>query len=98
MLKGKDKEPGFYNRYTKEQLILRDHLAVDRTVLANENTFLAYVRTALTFFVSGITFVHFFGYILVEIIGWIFIPIGVSIFIAGWLRYQRMQKTLKILE
>lgn len=98
MLKSKDKEPGFYTRYTKEQLILRDHLAVDRTVLANENTFLAYVRTALTFFVSGITFVHFFGDWIVEVLGWLFMPIGVAIFIAGWLRYVRMQKTLKILE
>lgn len=98
MLKGKDKAPGFYTRYTKEQLILRDHLAVDRTVLANENTFLAYVRTALTFFVSGITFVHFFGDLIVEVLGWLFMPIGVAIFIAGWLRYVRMQKTLKILE
>ena len=35
------------------QLILRDHLAADRTVLANERTFLAYIRTTLTLFVAG---------------------------------------------
>ena len=34
-------------QFTAEELILRDHLALDRTRLANERTLLAYLRTAL---------------------------------------------------
>lgn len=39
-------------------LILRDHLAIDRTVLANERTLLAYGRTALTLLIVGFSFLH----------------------------------------
>ena len=34
----------------KENTFIRDHLAAHRTDLANERTFLAYIRAALTFF------------------------------------------------
>ncbi|MFH0907332.1 MAG: DUF202 domain-containing protein [bacterium] len=44
---------------TREQMILRDHLAVDRTDLANERTLLAYVRTSLAFLVTGASALHF---------------------------------------
>lgn len=32
---------------TRGEPLLRDHLAVERTILANERTYLAYIRTAL---------------------------------------------------
>ncbi len=44
---------------SQEQMILRDHLAVDRTDLANERTLLAYVRTSLAFLVTGVSALHF---------------------------------------
>ncbi len=37
-----------------EKMILRDYLALDRTILALERTFLAYARTALGLFSAGI--------------------------------------------
>ena len=40
--------------------ILRDHLAMDRTILANERTLLAYVRTAFATIVAGLSFLQFF--------------------------------------
>ena len=83
-----------YRHFTKEELILRDYLAVDRTLLANERTFLANIRTALTFFVSGVTFIKFFGHIMMAIVGWAFIPIGIFIFIAGLLKYQTMHQVI----
>lgn len=36
-------------------LILREHLAIERTRLANETTLLAYIRTGLYFLVAGST-------------------------------------------
>ena len=89
----------------EDQLILRDHLAADRTILANERTFLAYIRTALTLFVAGLSFVHFkeifnldaviFSSRLIEIIGIIFIFLGIATFFVGLFRYKRMQVLIR---
>lgn len=43
-----------------EDMILRDHLAFDRTILANERTGLAYVRTVLVALASGFTLMKLF--------------------------------------
>jgi putative membrane protein len=75
-------------------MILRDYLATDRTILANQNTFLAYLRTALTLFVVGITFIRFFDQLIVVIIGWVFIPIGIFTFLVGLVRYNRLRLVL----
>ena len=87
----------------EDQLILRDHLAADRTILANERTFLAYIRTALTLFVAGLTFVHFkdifssqvVNSYLVEVIGIVFIFLGIATFFVGLVRYKRMQALIR---
>ena len=82
----------------EDQLILRDHLAADRTILANERTFLAYIRTALTLFVAGLSFVHlkqFFTLYIVEVIGVIFILLGIITFFVGLVRYKRMQALIR---
>ena len=82
----------------KGQLILRDHLAADRTILANERTFLAYIRTALTLFVAGLSFVHLkeiFSSSIVEVIGIIFILIGIATFFVGLFRYNRMKALIR---
>ncbi len=85
-----------YQQFRKEDLILRDYLALDRTVVANERTFLAYIRTALAFFVSGVTFIHFFGEIVFEILGWTFAPLGVITFIIGWRRFWQVKQSLSL--
>ncbi len=82
----------------EDQLILRDHLAADRTILANERTFLAYIRTALTLFVAGLSFVHLkeiFSSHIVEVIGIIFIMLGIATFFVGLVRYKRMQALIR---
>lgn len=76
-------------------VILRDHLAAHRTDLANDRTFLAYMRTALTFSVVGVTFIKFFKNIIIEIIGWILIPIGIYIFVKGLLRFKKIKRVIK---
>jgi putative membrane protein len=79
----------------KGHVILRDHLAAHRTALANDRTFLAYIRTALTFSVVGVTFIKFFKNILIEIIGWIMIPVGFYIFIKGLIRFNKIRQVIK---
>ena len=83
-----------YYQEKGEKMILRDHLAADRTQLANERTLLAYYRTALTLFIAGATFVKFFGSLLMVVIGWIFIPLGILVFIVGVIRYRRTKRPL----
>jgi len=87
-----------YSNFKKCDMILRDHLSVDRTTLSNQNTFLAYIRTALTLFVAGITFIRFFDNLAVEIVGWSFVPIGIATFIVGFIRYNRLRITLRRIE
>ncbi|HEY6143945.1 MAG TPA: DUF202 domain-containing protein [Flavobacterium sp.] len=38
-----------------KELILRERLALQRTILANQSTFLAFLRTAMYFFVAGLS-------------------------------------------
>jgi len=80
------------------KITLRDHLVFDRTNLANERTFLAYIRTALTLFVSGVSFVHFFTTAIIVIIGWLFIPLGILIFTKGIMNYIERNKKLSGIE
>lgn len=83
-----------YEGVDDEKLILRDHLAVDRTELANERTILAYVRTSLTLLVAGISFVKFFGSLLVEVLGWVFIVSAVPVIAFGFYRYGKMRQLM----
>lgn len=38
-----------------KELILREQLALQRTLLANQSTFLSFLRTAMYFFVAGLS-------------------------------------------
>lgn len=49
-----------YRTYEHQELGLGDQLALDRTRLANERTFLAYLRAAILIGVSSITIIKLF--------------------------------------
>ncbi len=83
-----------YSQINPSSMKLRDYLATDRTKLGNQNTFLAYVRTALTLFVAGVTFIRFFDSVVIETIGWAFIPVGLLTFLIGTVRYNRLRVAL----
>jgi putative membrane protein len=80
-----------YADFRPEELILRDHLAVDRTILANERTFLAYIRTALYLIAAGVSFIKFFEDVAVIAVGWLFVPAGLIMFMIGIRRYRKMK-------
>ena len=78
-----------------EELILRDHLALDRTRLANERTLLAYLRTALMLIVAGATIVKFVAETRsVVISGWIFVAFGVFVGFFGMWRFLAMRSAI----
>jgi putative membrane protein len=42
-------------RQINKDLILRERLALQRTILANQSTFLAFLRTSMYFFIAGLS-------------------------------------------
>ena len=84
-----------YENFLKEELILRDQLAIDRTILANERTVLSYVRTSLALIAAGGALIHFFSEQWIKIAGVILVFIGGAILIVGYLRYRKMDRLIK---
>jgi putative membrane protein len=82
-------------QFAVEEMILRDHLAMDRTRLANERTLLAYLRTALMLMVAGVTAERVMGASPVVIVsGWLFIALGGAVAGLGTWRFMAMQKKI----
>ena len=79
-----------YSRFGREELILRDELAIDRTLLANERTLLAYLRSAVSLGIAGISIMHFSAH------GWYYwagvacLPAGALTAVIGIVRHRRM--------
>lgn len=85
-----------YERFRHSDLILRDELAIDRTILANERTILAYMRSALTLVLAGVTFLHFIEAGALRYVGMLCVPLGLALGLFGWLRYRRMDAGIRI--
>ena len=84
-----------YQRFANGELILRDELAIDRTLLANERTLLAYVRGGVALFLAGVTFVHFSERGWYTVLGVVCLPIAMVIVALGVQRFRRMDKAIK---
>lgn len=84
-------------KHNKEEMILRDFLAVDRTDLANERTLLAYMRTFIGLLVSGIGLIKFVDNKFLIVVGYCLFGISPIILILGLYRFFRIrQKVRKI--
>ena len=84
-----------YARFNNGDLILRDELAIDRTLLANERTLLAYWRSGVALVIAGISILHFAtggGY---AVLGAACIPAGLAAGLVGWVRYRRMDRSIR---
>jgi len=82
-------EKNIYESFSKKDLILRDHLAIDRTILANERTLLAYVRTSLAVIAVGATLIYFSSVKALNFLGMISIIVGIGILLVGFIRYKK---------
>ena len=69
-------------------------LAIIRTTLANERTFLSFLRTALGLFLGGIGLIKFWGHPLVEVLGWVFIAAAAVLLGIGIFRYRYARRVL----
>lgn len=81
-----------YSTYIKDHksMILRDYLAIDRTVLTNETAFMAYIRTALALLAAGVSLVKFFNDPVMNALGWAFMGIGTVLAMYGYHRYRQI--------
>ncbi len=96
----KEIDEKFYQEFLAKQLILRDYLAIERTILTNEGTFLAYIRTSLTIAVVGVTILNLYPEnTTLQYIGGALSLIAIFIFISGLVRTLRMRNKInKFLE
>lgn len=82
-------------KFKKEELILRDYLAIERTKLANVRTLFAYVRTALYLLTAGIGIFQIDSISHLDGLAWVCIISGILLFFFGFIRYFVMGKHLK---
>jgi putative membrane protein len=85
-----------YERFEQSDLILRDELAIDRTLLANERTLLAYLRSAAALLIVGISMIHFSNEDWFHMTGLICIPGAVLVSLIGLLRFRKMNNAILI--
>jgi putative membrane protein len=83
-----------YSKYCADNLILRDELAIDRTLLANERTLLSYLRSAAALLIAGFSIIHFSTEVWFWVLGLSCIPAGIMTGIIGVARYRRMNQTI----
>jgi putative membrane protein len=81
----------------KEEIILRDHLALERTKLANERTLLSYLRTSLYLFLGGLALLEMADIVKVRNLGFVSIFLSVIFLIIGIFRYNQLKKHMKSL-
>ncbi len=77
-------------------MILRDYLAVDRTVLANERTLLAYIRTGLALLLTGGTMLELLSHKAIYFVpGIVMLSIGFIVILIGVFRFIGMNRTIR---
>lgn len=88
----------FKSRPIDEELI-REHLALERTKLANERTLLSYTQAALYFLLGGLALLQLKEYLELRYIGYLALVFSGLFFIIGIWRYialnQKMKKLLR---
>ena len=83
-----------YAKFSNRSLTLNDYLAIDRTILSNERTLLAYGRTALAMVIIGGSALKFFDPGILTVVGWLFLVGGVITILIGWRRYRHTDRLL----
>ncbi len=77
-----------------KDLILRERLALQRTILANQSTFLAFLRTSMYFFIAGLSLESLLKIENSYIIEWFLFISSFVIFCIGVLNYFKHKKMI----
>jgi|TARA_R110000782_G_scaffold268362_1_gene364658 putative membrane protein len=79
----------------KEDIILRDHLAMERTKLANERTLLSYLRASLYLLLGGIALLGLKDFQDLKFLGYIALSLSALLIIVGTIRFLQLKKQLE---
>ena len=83
-----------YSKFCSDKLILRDELAIDRTLLANKRTLLSYLRSAVGLLIAGVSIMQFSAQEWFWLIGVICMPVGIAAGIIGIVRFKKMNRSI----
>lgn len=72
----------------RDEIILRDFLALERTKLANERTLLAYLRTSLYMLLGGIAFLQLTDFENIRWIGYAALALSIILLMIGIVRFS----------
>jgi len=72
-----------------------DFLTIGRTIMANERTLLAFLRTSMAFFIAGIGLIKYLDHPVFDAIGSIFFVLAGIFLIWGVHRYRHVRKVLR---
>lgn len=78
----------------KEEMILRDHLAMQRTKLANERTLLSYIRSSLYLLLGGIAFLGMKDFDEIRYMGYLSLFLSGILLVIGIFRFIQLKKHL----
>jgi putative membrane protein len=71
-------------------------LTIGRTIMANERTLLAFLRTSLAFCIAGVGLIKYLDHPGFDVIGWIFVVLAGIFLIWGVHRYRHVRKVLRV--
>lgn len=77
-----------------DEELIREHLALERTKLANERTLLSYIRSSLYLFIGGLALLQIKEYEHVEWLGFLSLAICVVFISIGVYRYIHLNRKL----
>lgn len=80
--------------FKKDRIILRDHLSLERTRLANERTLMAYIRSSLYLVVGGIAFLNVQELQSIQWAGYLSFLISIVVMVIGVIKYMRLRSDL----
>lgn len=85
------------NYEVREKMILRDHLALQRTKLANERTLLTYIRSALYLIIAGIAFLNVKEFEQTPYLSYLCFFFCGLLFFIGVIRFWQLKKQINVL-
>ncbi|MHC2991974.1 hypothetical protein OB13_10380 [Pontibacter sp. HJ8] len=74
---------------------IRDQMAVQRTIFANERTLMAYLRTALALIGGGFAALKLSRHVYLEVTGFILMVLGVALAVYSFARYLKKQRLIQ---
>jgi len=72
-----------------------DFLTIGRTIMANERTLLAFLRTSMAFFIAGIGLIKYLDHPVFDAIGSVFFVLAGIFLIWGVHRHRHVRKVLR---